>query len=75
MTGKATMKHTGTNKGGISDWAFNKAEESYDKVASEDIGRVSIAQPRREIKIGLRAEQSTARTKTMKTGPATRVTI
>ena len=32
------------NKGQISEWAFNKVKESNCKVASEDIGRLSIAQ-------------------------------
>ena len=30
------------DKGEISEWAFNKATESNDKVASEDIGRLSM---------------------------------
>ena len=32
------------DKGEISEWAFIKVKESYDNVASEDIGRLSIAQ-------------------------------
>ena len=30
--------------GEISEWAFAGVEEAYDKVASEDVGRLSIAQ-------------------------------
>ena len=32
------------DKGDISEWTFNKVTESCDKVASEDSGRLSIAQ-------------------------------
>ena len=32
------------DKGEISEWAFSKVKESYDKVATEDIGRLSIGQ-------------------------------
>ena len=32
------------DKGEISDWACSKVKESYDKVAMEDIGRLSVAQ-------------------------------
>ena len=32
------------DKGEISEWAFAGVKEAYDKVASEDVGRLSIAQ-------------------------------
>ena len=38
------FKEAHRDKREISECAFNKIKESYDKVASEDIGRLSIAQ-------------------------------
>ena len=38
------FKEAFRDTGEISEWAFDRIKEAYDKVASEDVGRLSIAQ-------------------------------
>ena len=42
-TGKASKRNYG-KKGEFSEWAYAGLQEACDKVASEDVGRLSIAQ-------------------------------